>query len=141
MQFASGLTDRQAADALRKTIDWKYALGLNFSDSEFDSTVLSEFRERLCQHDLSKKLLDLMLCCQYPNSYHLLMLNTELASGCDRHFYRLPCRWQNGGGRGSMAIVNAMSRSIVADVMGNLTSFMTEVQFLDCKPTGVPRQF
>ncbi|MBD2015413.1 transposase [Microcoleus sp. FACHB-53] len=42
-------------------MDWKYALSLNFSDSEFDSTVLSEFRERLCQHDLSNKLLDLML--------------------------------------------------------------------------------
>jgi transposase len=61
MQFASGLTDRQAADALRGRIDWKYALGLNLTDSGFDASVLSEFRGRLCQHDLSNKLLDLMI--------------------------------------------------------------------------------
>ena len=29
MQFAEGLTDRQAADAVRSRIDWKYALGLD----------------------------------------------------------------------------------------------------------------
>jgi transposase len=28
MQFAEGLSDRQAADAVRSRIDWKYALGL-----------------------------------------------------------------------------------------------------------------
>lgn len=61
MQFASGLTDRQAADAVRGRIDWKYALGLSLTDSGFDASVLSEFRERLCQHDLSNKLLDLMV--------------------------------------------------------------------------------
>ena len=62
MQFAEGLTDRQAADAVRGRIDWKYALGLNLTDSGFDASVLSEFRERLCQHELSNKLLDLMIC-------------------------------------------------------------------------------
>ncbi len=61
MQFASGLTDRQAADAVRGRIDWKYALGLSLTDAGFDASVLSEFRERLCQHDLSNKLLDLMV--------------------------------------------------------------------------------
>ena len=47
MQFAEGLTDRQAADAVRSRIDWKYALGLELTDSGFDYTVLTEFRERL----------------------------------------------------------------------------------------------
>ena len=28
LQFAEGLSDRQAADAVRARIDWKYALGL-----------------------------------------------------------------------------------------------------------------
>jgi transposase len=28
MQFAEGLSDRQAAEAVRTRIDWKYALGL-----------------------------------------------------------------------------------------------------------------
>jgi transposase len=61
MQFALGLTDRQAADAVRARIDWKYALGLDLTDSGFDSTVLGEFRHRLCEHELSNQLLDVML--------------------------------------------------------------------------------
>src|SRR3954466_13629853 len=32
MQFAEELSDRQAADAVRGRIDWKYALGLEFDD-------------------------------------------------------------------------------------------------------------
>lgn len=51
MQFAEGLSDRQAADAVRSRIDWKYALGLEITDSGFDCSVLSEFRARLCELD------------------------------------------------------------------------------------------
>jgi transposase len=47
MQFAEGLSDRQAADAVRSRIDWKSALSLELSDPGFDRTVLSEFRTRL----------------------------------------------------------------------------------------------
>jgi transposase len=47
MQFAEGLSDRQAADAVRGRIDWKYALGLDLTDPGFDASVLSEFRGRL----------------------------------------------------------------------------------------------
>ena len=32
LQFVEGLTDRQAANAVRGRIDWKYALGLELSD-------------------------------------------------------------------------------------------------------------
>ena len=46
-QFAEGLSDRQAADAVRARIDWKYALSLELTDRGFDHTVLSEFRTRL----------------------------------------------------------------------------------------------
>ncbi|MFQ5799903.1 MAG: transposase, partial [Bacteroidota bacterium] len=35
MQFAENLTDRQAADAVRARIDWKYALGLELTDPGF----------------------------------------------------------------------------------------------------------
>ena len=41
------LTDRQAADAVRSRLDWKYALSLELTDPGFDHTVLSEFRTRL----------------------------------------------------------------------------------------------
>ena len=44
MQFAESLTDRQAADAVRARIDWKYALGLEMEEPGFHYSVLSEFR-------------------------------------------------------------------------------------------------
>src|SRR5215208_739871 len=47
LQFAEGLSDRQAADAVRGRIDWKYALALELTGPGFDSSVLSEFRMRL----------------------------------------------------------------------------------------------
>jgi transposase len=61
MQFAEGLSDRQAADAVRSRIDWKYALGLELSDAGFHYSVLSEFRGRLVQGQQETKLLDIML--------------------------------------------------------------------------------
>ena len=47
LQYAEGLSDRQAADAVRGRIDWKYVLGLELTDTGFDHTVFSEFRSRL----------------------------------------------------------------------------------------------
>jgi transposase len=47
LQFVEGLSDRQAADAMRSRIDWKYLLCLELSDPGVDHTVLSEFRTRL----------------------------------------------------------------------------------------------
>jgi transposase len=47
LQFAEGLSDRNAADAVRTRIDWKYLLGLELSDAGFDYSILSRFRERL----------------------------------------------------------------------------------------------
>ena len=46
MQFAENLSDRQAAEAVRARIDWKYALSLPLNDSGFHYSVLSEFRDR-----------------------------------------------------------------------------------------------
>jgi len=61
MQFMEELPDRQAADAVRGRIDWKYALGLELTDSGFDATVLCEFRKRLVQGHAEHLLLDVML--------------------------------------------------------------------------------
>ena len=47
MQFAEGMSDREAADAVRGRIDWKYMLGLALDDPGFNFSVLSEFRSRL----------------------------------------------------------------------------------------------
>ena len=61
LQFVEGLSDRQAADAVRGRIDWKYALGLSLLDSGFDHTVLSEFRSRLIDGGAERLLLDTLL--------------------------------------------------------------------------------
>ena len=47
MQYVENLSDRQAAEAVRARIDWKYALSLELTDQGFDYSVLSEFRQRL----------------------------------------------------------------------------------------------
>jgi transposase len=57
MQFEN-LSDRQAADAVRGRIDWKYVLGLSLTDPGFDHTVLSEFRSRLIAGKSEGLLLD-----------------------------------------------------------------------------------
>ena len=61
MQFAENLSDRQAADAVRSRIDWKYALSLDLTDEGFDFSVLSEFRQRLVEHAAGERLLNTML--------------------------------------------------------------------------------
>ena len=61
MQFAEGLSDRQAADAVRGRIDWKYLLCLDLTDPGFDHTVLSEFRTRLVTGSAEQLLLDTLL--------------------------------------------------------------------------------
>jgi len=61
MQFAEGMTDRQAADAVRSRIDWKYALGLELTDPGFHYSVLSEFRDRVIAGGMEAQLLNTML--------------------------------------------------------------------------------
>lgn len=61
MQFSEGLSDRDAADAVRGHIDWKYALSLELEDSGFDFSVLSEFRARLVAGHSEYLLFETML--------------------------------------------------------------------------------
>ena len=58
MQFAEGLSDRQAADAVRTHLDWKYALGLELEDDGFDFSVLCEFRARLLKGNVEYTLFE-----------------------------------------------------------------------------------
>src|SRR3954453_814605 len=57
LQFREGLSDRQAAEAVRARIDWKYLLALDLADAGFDHTVLCTFRGRLLAGDASERLL------------------------------------------------------------------------------------
>ncbi len=57
-EYVEGLTDRQAAEAVRNRIDWKYALSLELTDGGFDASILSEFRQRLTEHEQAAVLLE-----------------------------------------------------------------------------------
>ena len=61
LPFAEGLANRQAANAVRSRIDWKYALGLELTDPGFDDSVLSEFRTRLIAGEGEHLRLETML--------------------------------------------------------------------------------
>ena len=61
LQFCEGLSDRQAADAVRSRIDWKYALALPLEDPGFDASVLCEFRRRLIDGKAEELLFDTLL--------------------------------------------------------------------------------
>ena len=60
-QMTEDLTDRQAAEAVRTRIDWKYALGLDLADPGFDDSILSEFRARVAAGGLDQVVLDTLL--------------------------------------------------------------------------------
>jgi transposase len=55
------LIDRQAADAVRTRIDWKYLLALEITDARFDHTVLREFHSRLLTYGAERRLFDAIL--------------------------------------------------------------------------------
>jgi transposase len=55
-QFMENVTDRQAADAVRDRLAWKYALSLELTDPGFDHSVLSEFRSRLLEGHAEERM-------------------------------------------------------------------------------------
>ena len=61
LQFRENLADRQAAEAVRARMDWKYLLGLELSDPGFDFSALSEFRGRLIGGQQEALLLERLL--------------------------------------------------------------------------------
>jgi len=61
MQYMEGLSDRQAVEAVRERIDWKYALSLELTDPGFDFSLLSEFRTRLLTGGAEALLLQALL--------------------------------------------------------------------------------
>jgi transposase len=61
LQCVEGLSDRQAANAVRSRIDWKYVLRLELTDPGFDASVLSECRGRLIAGAAEYLLFDTLL--------------------------------------------------------------------------------
>jgi transposase len=59
LQFLLGLSDRQAAEAVRCRIDFKYAMAMELDDPGFQHSVLADFRDRLAEDGRPDRLLDL----------------------------------------------------------------------------------
>ncbi len=61
-QFAEGLSDRRAVDALRTRTEWKYALHLPLNYPGFESSVLCQFRQIILAdpagHEVFQQALD-----------------------------------------------------------------------------------
>ena len=60
-QAMENLSDRQAAQMVALRLDWKYALSLEPEDEGFDYTVLSQFRQRLLEHQAAELVLEPLL--------------------------------------------------------------------------------
>jgi len=61
LQYAGDLGDREAAEAVRTRLDWKYLLGLPLDDPGFDPSVLPEFRSKIAGAGLGQVALDALL--------------------------------------------------------------------------------
>jgi transposase len=61
LQAAENLSDLQAAEMVRARIDWKYALSLSLDDPGFDASILTDFRQRLIEHQAQELLLEPIL--------------------------------------------------------------------------------
>jgi len=57
MQYIEGLTDRQAAEAVRRCMDWQYALSLDRHDPGCDFTLLHDLRQRILAPEAGQRFL------------------------------------------------------------------------------------
>lgn len=60
-QYLEGLSDREATEAVRVRLDWKYALHLPLDYLGFNFSVLSEFRDRVIAHNSEARVFDCLL--------------------------------------------------------------------------------
>src|SRR3954447_18828220 len=58
LQSLEGLSDREAAQALRTDLRWKVAAGLALDDEGFHPTVLTLWRNKLRQSDRPQRIFD-----------------------------------------------------------------------------------
>ena len=61
VQHAEGLSDREAADAVRDRVTLRYLLGLDYDDPGFDYSILSRFRDRLVEGNAEHLILDALV--------------------------------------------------------------------------------
>jgi transposase len=61
LQYHDDCSDRETEARVRFDLRWKRALGLGLEDPGFDATVLSVFRRKLVEHDLTRALFDRLI--------------------------------------------------------------------------------
>jgi transposase len=61
LQAVENLSDRQAAEMVRGRLDWKYTLSLPLDDPGFDASILTDFRQRLLNHEVQDRRLEPIL--------------------------------------------------------------------------------
>jgi transposase len=61
LPYIEGFTDRQAADAVRRGMDGKYALSLELTDPGFNFTLVHDVRCRVLTHTAGQRCLDTFL--------------------------------------------------------------------------------
>lgn len=86
MQFREGLSDRQAAEAVRGRIDRKFLLALDLTDAGFDYSILCEFRGRLLERKGIERLLERVLEATRAASLSCSTQRTATASA-------VSCQW------------------------------------------------
>lgn len=97
-QFVETLPDHQAAEALRKRVDWKYALHLPLSSPGMDAGMLCDFRKNLLAEPAArehlKSLLNRLSLAVRSNREQLSSLQPDqVVSGVCR-FSRLSRIWE-----------------------------------------------
>jgi len=100
LQFAEGLSDRQAADAVRGRLDWKYLLGLEMTDPGFDASVLCDFRTRLLEGGAEHQVLQVLLDTAMKRGWRqqLTASNEQTRHMCSELFVRSAV-WKRSGKR------------------------------------------
>ena len=88
LQTIEHLTDRQAAEAVRARIDWKYALSLPLDDEGFDFSILSDFRQRLIDTHAETLILEPILTVSRERGWRHPL---EASNALIRQRYWLQC--------------------------------------------------
>jgi transposase len=61
MQWCEKSTDINVANLVAASLSWKYTLGLELTESEFDYTILQEWREQVMRKESEWQLLNKMI--------------------------------------------------------------------------------
>ncbi len=79
LQMIEGLTDEQAANAVRERIDWKYALHLPVVNAGIDARLLCQFRREVIHNPAGRKVFEAVLA-RFPQQSYQRVFPADLQS-------------------------------------------------------------